>query len=61
MNREVWTIYNTAQPGWLTDNDTLIEWVTDVADARWFETKAEAEVWLAEVEIGSHFQVIRLK
>lgn len=38
--REVWTLYKEHK-GWLTDNDTLVEWVIDVDFARWFPNKAE--------------------
>lgn len=58
-SRAVWTIYNLVAPGWLTDNDTLIEWVTDVADARWFDSPEAAADWLAENGVDA--LVIRLR
>src|SRR5262245_47587453 len=73
--RAVWSIYRDDVDGtgkrgggWLTDNDTLIEWVQDVDDARWFDSYEDAREWLHDsklfdgpMPIDTMFTVVRLK
>lgn len=46
----VWSVYKDCE-GWLTDNDTVIEWVTDVDSARWFHSEEDAIDTLIELEL----------
>lgn len=61
--RIVWSLYKIGE-GWLSDNDTVIEWTFNVDEARWFASDADVKEWMDEAEIGctpSNTHVVRLR
>lgn len=50
VTKQVWSVYRDCE-GWLTDNDTLVEWVTDVDHARWFHSEEDLIDTLIELEL----------
>lgn len=48
--RIVWSVYRQGD-GWLTDNDTIVDWNHDVDQARWFPSDRAVATFLVEVEL----------